>query len=134
MLDLKVTNLSAKAEEGYEFELRIPQSNEGTGAFIKVRGASSPKVKAYAKKTFNTMQMKEAQAKRKGRDPEQMTLDEAEDMAIESALVRIIDWRGITEGKTVIEFNEENARRILREHDWIRTQVLDESDIVANFI
>lgn len=133
-LDLKVTNLAELSEAGYEFELRIPDTNEGTGGFITVRGSNSPKVKAHGKKTFNAMQLKETMAKRKNRDPEPMTLDEAEEMAIESALVRIISWRGISEGKDVLAFDPKLARRILQEHDWIRSQIIDESDAVANFI
>lgn len=133
-LDLNVTNLSEKAEAGYEFELMLPVVNEGTGAFITVRGSNSPKVKEHSKRVYNKMQRKEAMAKRKGKEAEQMTLEEAEEMSIESALVRIVGWKGITEGKTVVDFTPDNAMRILKEHDWIRTAVLEESDNVANFI
>ena len=133
-LDLKVTNLSALSEAGYEFELKLPDTNLGTGGFITVRGSNSPKVKEHGKKAFSTMQMKETMAKRKGRDLDPMSLDEAEEMAVESALVRIINWRGITEGKDELKFEPDTARRILKEHDWIRSQIIDESDALANFI
>lgn len=138
-LNLTKTNLTQLSEAGHEFELLIPEVNEKTGAFVTVRGVQSQKVKAYSRRKFSEMQQKQQVAKRKGKEPEEMTLDEAEDMAIEAAIVRIIDWRGITEddgkGKEVeVVFNEDNARRILREHSWIREQILNESDLLSNFI
>lgn len=133
-LDLSKNNLSELAEVGYEFELKMPGTNEGTGAFITVRGAQSPKVKNFAKKKFNEMQLKETQAKRKGRDTDPMTLDEAEEMAIESAAIRVISWKGIEEGEKAIPCTEENVKRVLKDHAWIREQVLEESDQIVNFI
>lgn len=133
-LDLIKTNLSEKAETGFEFELMLPSLNEGTGAFITVRGTNSPKVKAFSKRVFNQMQAKETSARRRGKDVDNMSLDEAEEMAIDSACIRVIGWRGISEGENEITFSEENARRIFKEHDWIRSAVLEESDNVANFI
>lgn len=133
-LDLAKVNFSEKAEVGYEFELRMPGTDEPLGAFIKVRGVDSPKVKAYGKKVFREMQVKEAQAKRKGREPDQITIEEAEDLAIESAVVRTIGWRGIEEDGKEVKFSEENAARIYREYPFIRTQVMDESDQLLNFI
>ena len=71
-------------------------------------------------------------AKRKGREDE-MSLDEAEDMAIETAITRIISWKGITDAGVEVPFNKENAERILREHSWIREAVVEESDQLLNF-
>jgi len=133
-LDLAKVNFSEKAEVGYEFELRMPSTDEPLGAFIKVRGADSPKVKAYGKKVFREMQVKDAQAKRKGREPDQITIEEAEDLAVESAVVRTIGWRGIEENGKEVKFSEENAARIYREYSFIRTQVMEESDQILNFI
>lgn len=132
--DLVKNNLSDKAEVGYEFELLIPEVKEKTGAFITVRGTQSPKVKSYARKKFAEFQQKEQVAKRKGKEVEPINLDEAEDMAIEAALVRTISWRGFEEDGKELPFSEENAKRIFREHSWIREQVLEESDLLANFI
>lgn len=132
--DLTKNNLSEKAEAGYTFELMIPEVQEKTGAFITVRGVQSPKVKAHSRRVFAQLQFKEQQAKKKNRDLEPMTLDEAEDMAVDAAFVRIIGWKGIEENGKALEFNEDNAKRVLREHSWIREQVLSESDQLTNFI
>lgn len=132
--DLIKNNLSEKAECGYEFELLIPEVQEKTGAFITVRGVQSAKVKQYSRKKFNEMQHKEHMAKKRGKDLDPMTLDEAEDMAVESALIRIISWKGFEEDGKEVKFTEENARRILKDHPWIREQILAESDMLSNFI
>jgi hypothetical protein len=79
------------------------------------------------------MQIKEQQMKRKGREVE-FNLEDAEDMAVESAAIRIVAWRGLEEDGKEVKPTEENFKRIMREQDWIRSQVLDESDIAANFI
>lgn len=133
MLDLSKTNLSKAAETGYEFELRIPGTLEATGAFVTVRGDQSPTVKTYGKRKYQEFKMKEQAAKRRGKEVEDLTLDEAEDLAVESAIVRIISWKGITEGGKEVAFTKENAERILKEHTWIREQVMEESSQLLNF-
>ena len=131
-LDLIKTNLAEMAETGYEFEVKLPDGSS-TDFYITVRGTQSPKVKAYSKKVFNQMQIKEQQMKRKGKEVE-FNLEDAEDLAVESAAIRIVAWRGLEEDGKEVKPTEENLKRIMREQDWIRSQVLDESDIAANFI
>ena len=131
-LDLIKTNLAEMAETGYEFEVKLPDGSL-TDFYITVRGTQSPKVKAYGKKVFNQMQIKEQQMKRKGKEVE-FNLEDAEDLAVESAAIRIVAWRGLEEDGKEVKPTEENFKRIMREQDWIRSQVLDESDIAANFI
>lgn len=130
--DIVKTNIAELAETGYEFEVKLP---DGTPSefFITVRGQHSPKVKAYSKRVFNQMQIKEQQAKRKGKELD-ISLEDAEDMAVESAVVRIVTWRGLEEDGKEVKFTEDNAKRIMRDLDWVRAQVLEESDIAANFI
>lgn len=130
--DIVKTNIAELAEAGYEFEVKLP---DGTPSefFVTVRGNHAPKVKTYSKKVFNQMQLKEREAKRKNRETD-ITLEEAEDLAVESALVRIVSWRGLAEDGKEIKYTEENAKRIMRELDWVREQVLEESSIAANFV
>ena len=133
MLDLKVTNLAESAETGFEFELLLPESKDKTGGFITVRGSQSPTVRNYSKRKWNEYNVKVQQAKRKGKEVDEMTLDEAEDLAIENAVNRIISWRGIGEAGVEIPFTKENAETVLRKHSWIREQVMEESDNLMNF-
>lgn len=131
MFDLTKNDLSVAAEAGYEFELMLP-TGEPTGAFITVRGEQSPAVKAYGRKMFNMYQQKQKIAKRKGKEDE-LDLDEAEDMQIETAFVRMIGWKGLAEAGKAVEFTPENAKRILRQHSWIREEVMNESSNLMNF-
>lgn len=129
--DLKQNNPVAQAETGFEFEVQLPDGSN-TSFFIKVRGDQSPTVKNHGRKVYNEMKMKEQMAKRKGKDYD-IGLDEAEDMGVEAAVVRIIDWKGLTEDGKKVDFNKENATRVLKENDWIRAQVMEQSGNVFNF-
>lgn len=131
MFDLAKTNPVQQAETGFEFEVQLPDGSN-TGFFIKVRGEQSSTVKNHGRKVYNEMKMKEQMAKRKGKDYD-ITLDEAEDMGAEAAVVRIIDWKGLAEDGKKVEFNKDNALRVLKEHDWIRAQVMEQSSNVFNF-
>jgi hypothetical protein len=54
-------------------------------------------------------------------------------MAINSAVVRVISWRGITDNGKEVEFTAEAAREVFRKHPWIRDQVMEESDSILYF-
>jgi hypothetical protein len=133
MLDLAKTNVAEAAEAGVEFELVIPKSKVATGAFIKVRGPESKTVRDYSRKAYTEMQARDSLARKRGKEPEQITLEEAETMAINSAVIRVIGWRGITESGKEILFTEEAAREIFRKHPWIRDQVMEESESILYF-
>lgn len=132
-LNLTTKNYSEIAESGYEFELKLPGSGaEPSGAFVKVRGAQSKIAKAYGRKKLNELDVR----RKKGKGD--ITFDEAEEFSIETAISRIIGWRGFEEGsgKGVVEiaFTPENAERVLREHPWIQEQVMEESNNIDNFL
>ena len=131
--DIKKTNLAEQAENGYEFEVKLPDGSS-TDFFITVRGNLSPKIKKYSKDLFNKMQQKELNNKRKGKAEQPMDIEEAEATLVDSAVVRIITWRGLEEDGAVVEPTPENFKRIMTELDWVRSQVIDESDNAANFI
>lgn len=131
--DLKKNNYAEAAEVGYEFELLLPGTNEPTGAFFKVRGDQSKTVKAFGRKKYAEFKLREQQAKRRGKDVEDMTLEEAEELSIESAVIRVIDWRGISEDGKEVPFTKENAERIFKEHTFIKDQIMEESGQLLNF-
>jgi len=131
--DLAKHNYTEIAEEGYTFELKLPGTGEGTGVFITVRGDQSKTVKAYGRKKYSEFKLREQQAKRRGKDVEDMTLEEAEELSIESAVVRVITWENITENGKEVPFTKENAERIFKEHSWIKDQVMEEAGQLLNF-
>lgn len=131
--DIKKINLAEQAEAGHEFEVKLPDGSS-TDFYITVRGNLSPKMKKYSKDLFNKMQMKDLQAKKRNKGEQPIDLDEAEATLIESAVARIVTWKGLEDDGKVVEPTQENIVRIMTELDWARTQVLEESDNAANFI
>jgi hypothetical protein len=131
--DLAKHNYTEIAEEGYKFELKLPGTGEGTGVFITVRGDQSKTVKAFGRKKYSEFKLREQQAKRRGKDVEDMTLEEAEELSVESAVIRVISWENITENGKDVPFTKENAERIFKEHSWIKDQVMEEAGQLLNF-
>lgn len=133
MFDLSKNNLAETAEVGFEFELKMPGTQAGTGAFVTVRGDQSKTVKNYARKKYQELKVREQAARRRGKDPEDLTLDEAEEMAVEAAVIRLISWKGLGEAGKELPFTKENAERVLKDHPWIREQVMEEASQLLNF-
>jgi hypothetical protein len=131
--DLAKHNYTEIAEVGYKFELKLPGTGEGTGVFITVRGDQSKTVKAFGRKKYSEFKLREQQAKRRGKEAEDMTLDEAEELSIESAVIRVIAWENITENGKEVPFTKENAERIFKEYSWIKDQVMEEAGQLLNF-
>lgn len=129
--DVSLQNFSKSAEIGHEFELKLP-TGAGSDAYLIVIGAQSSTVKQYSKRKFQEYQQRQQIAKRKGKE-EEISLEEAEALAVESALTRLIGWRGITEDGKEVKFSKDKAREILTEHSWIRDQIMEESEDVLNF-
>lgn len=128
-LDLGVTNLAEQAEAGYTFEVLHPVTEEGTGAFITVRGDQSKIVQAFGRKRFAVLQKKQ---QKQGKNAD-FSLDELEEMAVEAAVVRIKNWKGFEDKGSDIPFTKENAISILTEHPWIRTAVTEAAENLENF-
>lgn len=131
--DLAKHNYTEIAEAGYEFELKLPGTGEGTGVFITVRGDQSKTVKAFGRKKYSEFKLREQQAKRRGKEADDMTLEEAEELSIESAIVRVIGWKNITENGKEVTCTKENAERIFKEYSWIKYQVMEEAGQLLNF-
>jgi len=132
MFDLKKNDPAKAAEVGYTFTVVLPDGSE-TDAKITVRGANSAVVKNYSRRIYQEFKQREQQAKRRGREPEDLTLEEAEKLSAEAAAVRVIAWEGIAEDGKEIKFSETEAERIFKEYPFIREQVMTESDNVFNF-
>lgn len=131
MFDIQKQDFSKSAEAGYSFDLKLP-TGASSGAKLTIIGDLSPAVKAFQRRKFQEYQQRQAIAKRKGRDDE-IDLDEAEDVNIESALVRLIGWKGVTENGVEVPFSKEKAAEVLRQHAWIRDAILVEAADVTNF-
>lgn len=132
MFDIKKNDPAVAAEVGFTFNIVLPDGTK-TDATVTVRGANSPTVKNFSRKVFQEFQVKKEQAKRRNREPEDMTLEEAEQLAAESAANRCISWKGIAEDGVEVEFSKTNAVRVMLSYPFLREQVMEASDNVFNF-
>lgn len=131
MFDFSTQDPSIKAEDGFEFEVKLP-NGEPTGAFITVFGSESKVVKDYDKKQLRTYFAEEARAKKTNR-PVEKTLEDYEDDSVEAAVVRTKSWRGFSSDGQEVQSTKENFDKFYRKHDWLRAQVLEQSRDALNF-
>lgn len=132
MFDLSKNNPAVVAETGYEFDVVMPDGTV-TDIKIKVRGINSPVVKTYSRKIINEMKIKEQAAKRRGRDVEEMSIEEMEEQYSKAAAVRIIDWSNLADEGKEVKFSKEEAEVLMLKYPFIREQVMEESDNILNF-
>lgn len=133
--NLKKNNPVTIAEAGFEFAVELPDGTK-TDAKIKIRGRNSKKVTDFFRLILSQEEMRKTAAKRRyGKEADDMTSEQAEDFSIRNAASRIISWSGFTDGDDdkEVKFSPEAAEAMMREHLYIRTQVLEASDDVLNF-
>lgn len=131
-MDISKLDLTTTSEQGYEFEY-IPESTGiGEGFFITVLGKHADTVKDWTRKAVNNMRDRERMLAKKGKD-DYRKVEEDEQFAIQSAAIRIIAWRGITEGGKPLEFSKEKAVQICTINPDVRDQVIEASDLMTNF-
>lgn len=131
-MELTKHNLSLAAEAGYEFEVCDPDTGEGLGGFITVRGARSKVVEQYNRKVANEQIRQENAQKAKGKEKIRLVEELIEDLN-EMAAVRVIGWRNITKEGVDLPFTKENAIAIFQDYDWIRAQVMEASNDSEKF-
>ena len=131
-MELSGLNLSAQADEGFDLQLVHPATHEKLDGVIRIRGDKSKAVQAFARKRINEMQKRERMQKGKNQSTD-LTMEELEEMAIESAVVRVISWKNITKDGVELPFTKENAAQVFKDYDWIRTQIMGASEELMNF-
>ena len=133
-MDVSKYNLTQAAENGYEFEVVHPDTQEGLDGYITVRGERSKVVVAYQRKMMNQQLKADAVQARKGnKDAKVKLVEDYIDDSIDSATIRIIGWRNIKKEGVDIPFSVEAAVTLFEEYDWIRSQVLEVSNASENF-
>lgn len=130
--DLKKNDPTKSAEAGYEFDVIMPDGTL-TPIKIKVRGSLSKVVKDFYRNEFSRMQTKEQALKKRGKDPEPMSLQESEDFAIQSSALRVISWSGIVEDGKEVPYSKEECIRLMTDYPFLREAVTQESEQLLNF-
>jgi hypothetical protein len=131
-MELSKYDLSALAESGYEFEVTHPDTGDGLGGFITVRGTRSKIVEQYNRKIANEQIRAENAQKVKGKEKVR-TVEELIDDLNKMAAIRVISWRNITDQGVELEFSREKAVELFEKYDWIRTQVMEASNESEKF-
>lgn len=129
--DIVKQDYSASSEAGFTFNLVLPDGTE-SDATLTILGDLSSTVKNYGKKKYKEITQQSKAAKSRGKEWEP-TLDEAEEMAIEAALIRLIGWNGFEEEGKKVPFSKEKAAEVLKQHSWIRDIIMTEAANVSNF-
>lgn len=129
--DLSKQDYSKAAENGFTFELQLPDGTM-SDAKLTIIGDLSATVQNYSKRKYKEIKSQIEAAKRRGKEWEP-SLEDAEEEAVEGALVRLIGWDGITEDGKEVKFSKEKATEVLKKHSWIREQIYEEAKNVQNF-
>lgn len=117
-MDLTKINVVADAEQGGVCHLRDPYTGEDLDCSITLLGRDSAIYKNHAKKVFSK--------KNQNQDFERHIID--------LLAVSTVDWTNITEGGDEIECSFQNAKRIYKDHPWIREQLIEFQEDRANFL
>lgn len=138
-IDLASIDTVAACNAGADVELLHPVTREPLGIFWRVLGRDSDVFKAHVNKNVNAKMRRAMLAKKRGRDAEPTTAEEAEADAIELLVACSAGWR--TGDMPTIEFkgsplafDENNARRVLTALPWIRSQVDEAVGDLENFM
>lgn len=136
MFDISKTNVPKAHEEGYEFEVNLPDGTP-TGFFIKVRGPESKAVKDYAFAQLKEMQKRDGVLRGKNK-PVDYSPEEIEERLVNNCISKIISWRGLADGEEKgkpieVPFTKDFAFGFLKDNKWIRDQITEASEDVTNF-
>lgn len=132
-MDFSKLSTAKSQSDTFKFEVLHPVSNEGTGTFLEVLGSESDPVRKYENSLWRKTQKQNFENARTTK-PKLNDLDDLRSEAIENALVRLAGWENLDwEGKP-LEFNEDNARKVLNACPWMCAQIVRESDDLGNFL
>lgn len=135
LFNLGGSNLDTQTNSAnaYEFEA-LDANGKPCGIYFSVLGAESDAVRKFQARVLKDTQVRQFKAQKTGKE-NVMTLDEYEQLAIDSAECRTVGWRGVSlDGATELEFNRENVRDIFKRFRLLREQVIEQSDDLGNFI
>lgn len=128
LLSLDDLDAVAAADEAHEFEF-IDHKGEGSGLFLQVIGANSPRVKAVEYEIGNAFRKKEAmKAAQRVASKDITPIEEDVATILKLAAVRIVGWRGLK-----VEYSPETALRVVSRNPEIANQVTEVSNNLALF-
>ncbi|MDY4280864.1 MAG: hypothetical protein SOX56_07340 [[Pasteurella] mairii] len=132
-MDFSKLDTNKLSENTFRFEILHPVTADQTGAFIDVYGNGSDVVKQFLNKQLRKTQKQEFENAR-SRKPKFQELNDLEEFNLENALVRVAGWEGVEWENKALDFNEENARKLLKACPWLREQIIEHSTNLGNFL
>lgn len=133
-LDLSALDTVAACDKGARIELRHPVTSEALGVFITVLGKDSQAFRDHLRTAINERLRKEALAKKRGREPDVMTVEVGEAEAIDLLVVCTVGWEGVTYKGQPLEFNVPNAKTLYADLPWVRKQIDEAIGDLENFM
>ena len=129
MKKIDITSFSAvkDSEQGYDLVMKTPDGQD-TEIIFTILGKYAEAVQKWSKKIYTEYQRNNEIAKRKGKEPEQKSLEELKEQNIEGAIIRVSGWKNVQQ-----EFSKEILKQALQENpNWV-DQIIEESDNAGNF-
>ncbi len=134
MFNIEAANTAVISETGYEFEL-LDQNGRPTEATVTVRGRDSEKARKALNKFLKDLNLMKAMLKKRGKDENDLDLDQVEEMSAEMLAARIVTWKGLTgaDGKEIPYAYDTAVKFLGKGFTWLREQVSENSDNLSNF-
>jgi len=126
-MNLDQLNIIDPCETPYSFEY-IDENDKPTGIMLSVVGSQSKDLMKWMSSEINARRRKDAMQEKRGKTVDIQTLEDDIDFSIESAACRLKGWSGITQ-----EWTPENALKLCTINPVVRTQIVEQSNILGNF-
>ncbi len=126
-LDITQFNAVAESEAGFELEMKGTDGAD-LGFSFHILGRHSDVVQKWAKGEFQKAQREELIAKRKGKEPEPLSLDELKEKNLEGAAIRVTAWTGVDNA-----FSKDLLRQVLANNPHWIDQIIEASNNDGNF-
>lgn len=151
MLDFDIADLDtgAASDKGFDLELLHPTKKTPTGVFIRVLGKDGEVFRDHLREAGNERMRREAAAERKGQPLEPVTIEQAEEKALEVLVLCSVAWftaKRDKDGNPIdkvptfpykgerLSFTANNVLRVYREQIWVRKQVDTAIGDLENFM
>lgn len=122
-IDLSSLDTAAACEKGYELELLHPITKAPLGSFISVVGKDSEAFRKHVRAASNERLRKNAAQQRRGKELDPPTIEAIEAEAIDLLVTCTTGFRNVSYKGALLEFSEDNARKLYTEQSWVRGQV-----------
>jgi len=126
-IDITLFNAIKDSEQGYDLEMKSADGQD-TGIVFTIYGKYAEPVQKWSKKIFSEYQREIEIAKRKGKEPEQKSIDELREQNVQGAVIRVIGWKNVQQ-----EFSAELLKTVLLSNPHFVDQIIEESDNAGNF-